>query len=363
MAGLIGSPLEDLDTPALLLDGPATDRNIRRMADFFQGRPGQLRPHFKNHKCATLARRQLEAGSAIGITCAKLGEAEVLADAGIDDVLIANQVVGAPKLPRLVALARRVKTLRIAVDHVDQAVAVAHAATQEGVTIGVLVEVDIGMGRCGAPPGEPALELTRRLAELKGIRFDGLQAYEGHLVDIPDLDERRRRTEESVQQAIETRHLIERAGIPVALVSGGSTSSHAITGLIDGIDEIQAGTYVTMDWMYRRLTPQFELALSILARVISRPKPDVAVLDVGLKGVGHEFGPPKPRELIDADCGSFLAEEHCIVTGCPDWRLGQTVELIPGHACTTCNLYRQIHVHQAGRVVDVWPIEASGRLT
>jgi len=363
VAGLTGTPIEDLDTPALLLDGPAMEGNVRRMADFFRGRACQLRPHFKNHKCTKLARRQLDAGSAVGITCAKLAEAEVLADAGFDNVLVANQVVGPRKVQRLAVLARRMETLRVAVDDAEQAAVISEVATQAGVTIGVLVEVDIGMGRCGVPPGGPALELARRVMDLKGVRFDGLQAYEGHLVNIPDMDERRRRTIAAVQQAVETRQLIEDAGIGVGVISGGSTSSYAITGLIDGVDEVQAGTYPTMDWMYRRLTPEFELALSVLARVISRPKPDVAVLDVGLKGLGDEFGPPQARGLLDTGTRYGLAEEHCIVTGSLNWRIGQAVELVPSHACTTCNLYRQLHVHEQGRIADVWPVEASGRLT
>ena len=361
MPTMIGAPIEDLDTPVLLVDGPAMERNLRRMAGFFGGRRCQLRPHFKNHKCTQLARRQLQAGSAVGITCAKLGEAEALAEAGIYDVLIANQVVGAPKLPRLVNVARRID-LRVAVDHVDQARAIAQASAKEGVTVGVLVEIDIGMGRCGVMPGRPALELARQVAALPGLRFDGLQAYEGHLVSIPDRQERRRRTLECVQLAVETRRLIEDDGLAVGVLSGGSTATYDVTGAIEGVDEVQAGTYATMDWMYRRLTPEFELALGVLARVISRPKPGVAILDVGFKGLGHEFGPPKPRPHVGADLESSLNEEHCIIKGALDWRLGQTVELIPSHACTTCNLYRQLHVHQDGRVVEVWPIEGAGRL-
>ena len=225
MARLIGSPIEDLDTPALMLDGPAMERNVRRMADFFRDRSCRLRPHFKNHKCTELARRQLDAGSAVGITCAKLGEAEVLADAGFQDVLIANQVVGPPKMERLIDVARRMDNLRVAVDHIDQAQAISEAAAPAGVTVGVLVEVDIGMGRCGVVPGRPALEQARRVAALKGLRFDGLQAYEGHLVDVPDVDERRRRTHEAMQLAIDTRQLIEEAGIP--------TTSRALSHLYE----------------------------------------------------------------------------------------------------------------------------------
>lgn len=362
MAGVIGSRIEDLDTPALLINGPALTRNIERMAAFFRNRPAKLRPHFKNHKCTQIARRQLAAGSAVGITAAKLAEAEALAEAGIDDVLIANQVVGRRKLERMVKLAGRIK-LRVAIDHVDHALAISEFAARAGVTVGLLIEVDIGMGRCGLPAGEAALTLARRIAELPGVRFDGLQAYEGHLVSLADPEERRRRVREAFEQAVRTRRLIEAAGIPVGVISGGSTATYAITGLIEGIDEIQAGTYATMDWSYAEVAGDFEIALSVLTRVISRPKNGVAVLDVGVKGVGHEFGPPKVKAHPAARVPAFGSEEHCVVQDAPDWRIGDAAELIPSHACTTCNLYRQIHVYEEGRVVDVWAIEGSGGLT
>ncbi len=358
---MIGSALTELDTPALLLDRGALERNLRRLAEHFRDRRCRLRPHFKNHKCTEIARRQIAAGSAVGMTCAKLGEAEVLADAGFDDVLIANQVVGGPKLRRLVDLAKRAK-VRVAVDDIEQVRDISHAMSGANASVGLLIEVDIGMGRCGVPPGEPALALAREIVRLSGVRLDGIQAYEGHLVGLPDPQERARRTRAAMQDAIDTRRLIERAGIPVAVISGGSTATYATTGSLEGVDEIQAGTYATMDCFYRRISPEFEQALTVLTRVISRPRPGVAVLDVGVKGVGHEFGPPEVHGCPTAKIPRFLSEEHCIVHDAPDWRIGQLVELVPSHACTTCNLYRRFCVHEDRRVVEIWPIEASGCL-
>lgn len=358
----IGKPLEDLDTPALCLDADLFDVNLKRMAEYFNGRSAQLRPHFKNNKCAQIALRQLAAGSIVGMTCAKLGEAEVLSAAGCTDILIANQIVGPAKIARLVDLARNTTTLRVAVDQFENVAAIAEAAARAGVTVGLLIEVDIGMGRCGVAPGQAALDLARRIVDLKGVRFDGIQAYEGHLVAVADREERRRRVCEDMAKAIETKRIIEAAGLKVAIVSGGSTSTYDATSSVEGVNEIQAGTYPTMDHMYVKLAPEFAISLSILARVISRPKAGVAVLDVGLKGAGHEFGPPRPKGMLDADMPAHLSEEHCTIENSPDWKVGQAVELIPSHSCTTCNLYRQIHVHRRGRVVDVWPIEASGRL-
>lgn len=358
--GWISAALDELDTPVLVLDRAASDRNLQRMADFFRGRACQLRPHFKNHKCLALARRQLAAGSAVGMTCAKLGEAEVLADGGVGDVLIANQVVGSPKMPRLVELARRID-LKVAVDDAGQAEAISRAAAAAGVTVGVLVEVDIGTGRCGVAPGEPALELARRILTLEGLRFDGLQAYEGHAVYVNDPAERARLVRQAFDKALQTRHLLETNGIQVRILSGGSSATHRITGAIDGVTEIQAGTYATMDWRYAEMLPDFEVALSVLARVISK-RPGVAVLDVGLKGAGCEFGLPRIKNYPEAQIPSFVSEEHCIVRNAPDWKIGQTVELLPSHACTTCNLHRRMFVYEERRVVDVWPIEASGKL-
>ena len=358
---LIGSPIEDLDTPSLLVDRAALDRNLEKMAAFFRDRKCRLRPHFKNHKCATLARRQVEAGNTVGITCAKLGEAEVLAQNGLTDVLIANQVLGRRKIARLAELAGRIN-LTVAVDHPQQIAALSSAASEFGTTVGVLVEVDIGMGRCGVAPGEAALGLVREITAASGLDFRGLQAYEGHLVHVDDFNERTEKVRQSMGQAVQTRRLIEDAGIPVGVISGGSTSTYRITAEIDGVAEIQAGTYPTMDWRYAELAPEFEVALSILTRVISVRR-GAAVLDVGIKGAGNEFGLPRIKDCPEAEIRSFSSEEHGIVHNPPAWRMGQTVHLIPSHACTTCNLYRQMILHEDGRVTGVWPIEGSGKLT
>jgi D-serine deaminase-like pyridoxal phosphate-dependent protein len=357
----IGLPLREIDTPTLLLDRAASDRNLARMAAFFENRPAKLRPHFKNHKCVTLAKRQLAAG-AIGMTCAKLSEAEVLVEHGFQDLLIANQVVGTAKVARLADLAARAR-IAVAIDHIEQAVAISQAASAAGTLVNLLVEVDIGMGRCGVAPGEAALDLARRVADLPGVQFTGLQAYEGHLVNVLDRKERAERARAAMQQAIDTRRLIEAAGIPVDCVSGCSSATYDSTGTMDGVDEIQAGTYATMDRQYQRLAPEFEIALSLQVRVISRPAPGKAVLDVGVKGAGSEFGVPGIRDYPEVEISSFLSEEHAVVRNSPNWQIGELLQLIPSHACTTCNLHREFVVHQDGVVVDLWPIEASGRLT
>ncbi len=357
----IGRPTAEIDTPSLMLDRAACERNLARMAAFFRDRPAKLRPHFKNHKCVSLARRQMAAGSAVGMTCAKLGEAEVLVEHGFDDVLIANQVVGPEKVARLARLAARAR-IGVAVDHPEQAAAISQAAAAAGSVVHLLVEVDIGMGRCGVQPGTPALELARRVADMRGVRFAGLQAYEGHLINVADRGQRAERARAAMQQALDTRQMLEDSGIRVGCVSGSSSATYDCTGIMPGVDEIQAGTYATMDRQYRRLAEEFEIALSVQARVISRPAADKAVLDVGVKGAGSEFGVPAIRGFPEIEIPSFMSEEHVVVRNAPAWSIGQVLQLIPSHACTTCNLYREMVVHEEGVVVDVWPIEASGKL-
>ncbi len=286
----------------------------------------------------------------------------MLVDHGFDDILIANQVVGPQKVARLARLAAQAR-IGVAVDHPEQAIAISQAAATAGSVVKLLVEVEIGMGRCGVPPGLAAVELARRIADLPGVEFAGLQAYEGHLVNVLDRAERGERARAAMQQALDTRQLLEDAGLRVGCVSGSSSATYDATGVMPGVDEIQAGTYATMDRQYQRLAGEFEIALSVQVRVISRPTAGKAVLDVGVKGAGSEFGAPAIRDFPEVEISSFMSEEHAVVRNAPDWKIGEVLQLIPSHACTTCNLYREMIVHEDGLVVDVWPIEGSGRLT
>jgi D-serine deaminase-like pyridoxal phosphate-dependent protein len=361
-ADLRGKALAEVDTPALLLEAGALEANIQRMASFFASRSCRLRPHFKSHKCTRIARMQMAAG-AVGITCAKLGEAEVLAVAGIRNILIANQIVGRIKIARLVELAKRAAPM-VAADSAVNVRMLSEFASAAGVTIGVLVEVDIGMNRCGVPPGAPALELARLIAASPGLKFEGLQGYEGHLVDLRDEAERREKVCDALAVLVETRRQIERAGIPVAIVSGGGTGTYTFNGDYPGVDEVQAGSYAAMDWWYSDIRPEFQQAMSILTTIISRPAPDLAIVDVGRKGVGAEFGPPRVKGLPGADVPKFGSEEHTGISLPKGSNLGvgDHIELIPSHGCTTSNLYREFVVHRQGVVEDVWPIEGSGKM-
>lgn len=355
-----GAPLDAIDTPALVLDHDKLLGNIRRMAEFFAERPTKLRPHAKTHKCVEIARLQMEHG-ACGITCAKLGEAEVLADGGIHDILIANQIVGPLKVRRLMDLARRC-SVAVAVDSAVNIRELSQAAVAAGVTLCCLVEVDIGMGRCGVPPGEPALHLARLVADSPGLMFGGLQAYEGHVQVVVPFEERRRRARADMQKALDTRALIEGAGLPVPVVSGGGTGTYAITGVMRGVDEIQAGSYATMDANYRKVGAPFENALKVLATVISRPSPEVAIIDAGLKTVSPEFG--EPTVLVSGATYTEFSEEHGTLRlqgAARQLSVGQKIELIPAHGCTTINLHDRLFVVRDAALHEVWAVAGRGR--
>ncbi len=347
-----------LDTPALCLDAGALERNIARMADFLADKKARLRPHSKTHKCPTIAWMQIRAG-AIGITCAKVGEAEVMARAGISDILIANEVIGATKIARLMNLAA-MTDMMVAMDDLGNARELSEAAVARDVSLRFLIEVDVGMGRCGVAPGQAALDLARQASVLPGLRFAGLMGYEGHAVMIPDVAERRQAAHRAMGQLIATRDLLEANGLPVEIVSGGGTGTYAITGEYEGVTEIQAGSYATMDAKYRSVGLDFEQAVYVVARVIS-VHGDTAIIDAGMKTLTHEFGMPELVQPVGWRLAR-LSEEHgtLLREGGQPLRPADTVEIVPSHGCTTINLHDAYHVVRDGRFEGLWPIAARG---
>lgn len=357
-----GVQVEELDTPALIVDLDILKRNITRMADFFAGRRVALRPHIKSHKTPAIAHMQLKAG-AIGITCAKVGEAEVMAETGIRDILIANQVVGRVKIDRLTDLARHADVM-VATDDARNVADLSQAASAKRVALRVLVEIDIGMGRCGVAAGGPALELACRVAASPGLRLAGLMSYEGHLVLIPDYEERRRKVLAALEPLADTVDLLHRHGLPVEIVSGGGTGTYDITGSHPTMTEIQAGSYVFMDAIYRVVRPEFDISLTLLATVISRPQPDYIVTDAGVKALSKDFGWPEPVNIPGASM-RYLAEEHGVIDlASPEavnLHPGDMVSFIPSHCCTTVNLHNKLYAVRKGVVETIWPIAARGK--
>ena len=335
--------IEDIDTPALLLRLERVERNIASMAGFFADGPCKLRPHFKTPKCAEVARMQLAAG-AIGLTCAKLGEAEALAEAGVDaPILIANQVVGAPKIRRLVKLARRFRELLIAVDDPQQVDTIARALVGQGVRLGALVEVDIGMHRCGTDTPDETLALARHLRESR-IEYRGIMGYEGHAVLVPDAAKRKALAEEAMARLALHRNALVDAGLEPEIVSAGGTGTFDLTGSVPGVTELQVGSYVFMDGAYRKVRSEFECALTLLTTVIHR-RGRMLITDAGMKALSHEFGMPEGAELpvryiaLSEEHGHVLLEEGSEL----DLESGARIEILPSHGDTTINLHEIYH--------------------
>jgi D-serine deaminase-like pyridoxal phosphate-dependent protein len=353
--------LEQVDTPALLLDLDRLERNIERMAQFFRGQSSDLRPHFKTPKCPPVARLQLEAG-AIGITCAKVGEAEALASSGVrTSVLIANQVIGRRKLERLVALAGLLPELLVAVDHPSQVKALDGAFSGARVGIGALIEVDVGMHRCGTDAPEQTVELARQISKSR-VAYRGIMGYEGHAVLVGDREKRESLGHESMETLEAHRAALVDAGLAPEIVSAGGTGTYDLSGSTPGVTEIQAGSYVFMDGAYRKVRSEFECALTVLTTVV-HVRDRLVITDCGMKALSHEFGMPEGVDL-PVRC-LFLSEEHghVLIDEGADLHLepGSQIQLLPSHGDTTINLHEEYVVLRNGRAQTTWPIAARGK--
>ena len=351
----------EIPTPALLIDLDAMEANIARMAQFFQQTPTRLRPHFKTHKCPELAQKQMQAG-AIGMTCAKLGEAEVLVNAGIPSILIANEIVDERKITRVAQLALRTQII-VAVDQEENVRMYSGAAQQAGSEISLVVEVNVGHQRCGVLPGEPALRLARLIDDLPGLRFAGVLGYEGHAVLDANQESRSQKASLAMSELARAAEAIRQAGIEVGIVSGGGTGTYNISGIHPGVTEIEAGSYIFMDTKYRLLNLPFRNALTLLATVISVPTPQRAIIDAGMKAITHENGLPevvaRPGVRLKA-----LHEEHGILDVDETqaaMRPGDRVELWPSHVCTTVNLHDQYYALRGEEVEAIWSISGRGK--
>ncbi len=360
----IGCTIDELDTPALCIELDALHRNIGRIADECRQHEIAWRPHMKGHKSPQIAHAQLAAG-AIGLTCAKLSEAEVMAGAGVTDLLIANQIVGPAKMRRLSAL-RQMAAPLVCVDHADQVAQLSEALTLSSPPLQVLVEVDIGLARAGVAPGQPTVGLARTISQTPGLRFGGIMGYEGHLLTLPDLREKEERVGEALDRLARTKQALEKVDLECAIVSAGGTGSYRYTLKSPVVTEIQAGGIIFMDAFYRYScqVEGYEYALKVLATVVSRPAADRAIIDAGRKAVHGELHVPLVAghetirvDRLSAEHGSLQLEDSS-----RDLRIGDRLELIPGYSDLTCMLYDQYHVVQEGRVVAVWPVAARGKL-
>lgn len=354
----IGQPVETLTTPALLLDLPAARRNIARMAEGLAAISPtvSVRPHVKTHKSPDLARLQADAGAG-GFSTATVWEAVVLAEAGLDDLFVVNTIEGDSRIACLAKLARERRAL-VATDHLDNARRLSRAAVAAGATLRVLIEIDTGMRRCGLADPSQAADLAGRLGDLPGLEFAGVTGYEGHCSLEDDVAMRAIKQRRAMDVLLSAVAAIEAKGIPCPIVSAGGTRTWWLTAATPGITEIQAGTYLLMDRFHSGITGDFEPALRILSTVISR-SPDRLVVDAGSKAIADADqaaidGIALPNLGFDEEHGRFG-----IVPGL-DLVPGDTVQILPGYAPSTINLYDAYHVVDDGQVVDIWPIVPRG---
>jgi D-serine deaminase-like pyridoxal phosphate-dependent protein len=363
--GAPGMPLDDVDTPALILDLDAFEANLCRMRDSLAGAAVALRPHAKSHKCPQIALRQIALG-AVGVCCQKVSEAEALVEGGVGDVLIANEVVGRAKLLRLAALATQSR-VAVCADDAGNVAALDEAACEFGVTLDVLVEIDVGAHRCGVEPGEPAVDLARRIEQSASLRFGGLQAYQGSAQHIRSVSERRSAIEAAAAQVRRTRELLHAAGLACPKVTGAGTGTYMFEAGSAVYDELQPGSYIFMDADYARNEwtesgiPRFAHSLFVWTTVMSRPSAERAIVDAGLKASSVDSGLPRladggPAEYVKA------SDEHGVIqlNGASGYALGEKLKLVPGHCDPTVNLYEHYICIRGGRVEAVWPISARG---
>ncbi len=361
---------DEIATPALLLDLDRFERNLRTMAARVGAAGKRLRPHAKTHKCPEIARRQIAAGAS-GVVCAKLSEAEVMAAAGVGGLLVSTEIVGAEKVSRLMKLLDRAPDVIVVVDHVDNVRHLAREAGAAGHVLNVLVDIEVGGRRTGCAPGEPALALARAAADAPSLRVRGLQGYAGQCAHVVGWAARREASITAMTPLLETRRLLESRGIPVEIVSGGSTGTHDIDSELGGVTELQCGSYCVMDLDYLRIggrtgdrLTDFEMALTVLTTVVSVPAPDRAIVDGGLKAFATDrpFGP----EAVERPglAYEFAGDEHGrLLIREPERsvRLGERIEFFPPHCDPTMNLYDRLYAMRGGRVEDVWEIAARGK--
>jgi D-serine deaminase-like pyridoxal phosphate-dependent protein len=368
---LIGKPgsRAALTTPALVIDLDAMEHNIARMAEHCRKHGVALRPHAKTHKSIRIAQLQIAAG-AVGICAATLGEAEVLAGAGIPGVLITSPVVGEARIARLIALNEKATGLKVVTDNVAVAEALSRAASESGKPLEVFVELDIGTRRTGARTPEAALAVARQVAKSNSLVFAGIHAYAGHLQHIADYAARRTEADRCARPLAVFTEQLDAEGIRPPIVSGAGTGSHEIDALRGNYSEMQCGSYIFTDVQYNACALRqgaaqpFETGLFVQLTVISSNGDGQPITDGGLKRFATDG--PVPAILSGAPAGSkyiFKGDEHGAIVlpdGIKDLPIGSKIECLSPHCDPTVNLYDHYHVVRGDTLVDIWPVDARG---
>ena len=357
---MIGTPIEDLDTPCLLIDMDALEHNYRRMAETFADTPTKLRQHTKNIKSPLLAMMQIKAGGTVGGVCAaKVAEAEVMFEGGITDVLIPNQIVTRDKIARVCQLARR-GDIKVVVDDQRNVREISEVASEHDTEVGVLIEVDTQMGRAGIRNVESGVEIAKLAHSLPGINFKGVMSHQS-IGDDPDRETRFTEGRRMIQKCLDVKDAIEAAGIPVEVVSTGETWTYDVAASIPGVTEVEGGTYAFFDTMFPYLD-DFQFAAKILGTVISTPRPGVAIGDTGTRALASPRGLPPSVASHQGVTVARLYEDH-IVLGFGDENplsLGDNYILHSGQQDIMVNRWDQVIGIRDGRVEGVYDVSARG---
>jgi len=350
----------DISTPALVLNYDAMLKNIKTMAKFVKDSGVNLRPHLKTAKMPIVAHMILKEGGANGIAVAKVGEAEIFAQSGIDDILIANQVVDLEHIKRLVML-NKYALVRCAVDSRKNILDLSKYATQANMELEVLLEINLGLGRAGVEPGEPALELAKFIRDTPGIKLVGLQGYEGHLTPMMNVEQRETMTKDCMNWLIETKKLLNENGFNIDYISTSGSATYMHAAMCDGITEVQPGTYVFSDEHLFRVNPIFDIAVTVLSTVQNQTGKKEFTIDAGTKAIATGDGKPIIKGFPKIKF-RVINEEHTQLKSIDaDLKIGQKIELIPAHICPTINLYDYIHVIKNNEYIGKWQIFARGK--
>jgi len=363
-------PVEQLPTPALIIDLNLFDQNLTKMHHFLDPRGIGLRCHTKMHKCPVIAHKQMAAG-AVGVCTATVSEAEIMQVSGIADILITSAVVTPEKIDRVLKLARTNPKLQIVVDNIEVANRFNEAASESNLELGVLIDLDPGMGRTGIEAGGPALVLARHLAdECNNLRFDGLQMYAGDCMHLEGFENRREKYTGVMEKGAETKSLLEEAGIEVAFFTGGGTGTFNIEPDVGLMTDLQAGSYAFMDIEYREIGGEgsdrfdtFEPSLFVLVTTISKPQQRLITVDAGFKSFASDKMVPEFRD-VEGVIYHWGGDEHGIIqltNPSKEISLGDKLAMLVPHCDPTVNLYDYYYPVRDGKVEELWPIAARGR--
>ncbi|SVA64630.1 uncharacterized protein METZ01_LOCUS117484 [marine metagenome] len=362
---LPGTPVEDLDTPAIIVDLDIAESNIKAMADFAKENGVSMRPHMKTGKSPFWARKLMDAG-AIGVCAAKVGEAEILADGGIPEILIPNQVVGSTKIRRLFGVSAQ-SNVTVAVDSHENVAELSEAAQAFDIELGVILEIETGMNRAGVEPGEVATTLAKAVDVAQGLRFDGVMGYEGGTVWTEGFEKRKADTLKTIDKLLAAADDIEFNGLEVKIISAGGTGSYDITGKVDRVTELQCGSYLFMDAKYMEVFGDhphpFGTALTVLGTVTSRPVPGRAIADPGMKAVATDVDKPKVVGIKGLTVRS-MSEEHCVMTTegeAENLKIGDKISLLPMHSDTTIAQHDYYYCVRNGVLETIVELTGRGR--